>query len=97
MLFYKHDNGVKNRILFIKLCRLPLDRYLLMNFHQIIQSFPLHVQKNIWAASAYTKINNWRLECGPMPNVMAALPNTGGALCSTPQTLAAAQYLTAMQ
>jgi len=25
------------------------------------------------------------LECGPMPNVMAALPNIGGALCSTPQ------------
>jgi len=24
-----------------------------------------------------------QLECGPMPNVMAALPNTGGALCST--------------
>jgi len=24
-----------------------------------------------------------------MPNVMAALPNIGGALCSTPQTLAA--------
>jgi len=24
------------------------------------------------------------LECGPMPNVMADLPNTGGALCSTP-------------
>jgi len=24
-------------------------------------------------------------KCGPMPNVMAALPNTGGALCSTPQ------------
>jgi len=23
--------------------------------------------------------------CGPMPNVMAALPNIGGALCSTPQ------------
>ena len=23
-----------------------------------------------------------------MPNVMAALPNTGGALCSTPQILA---------
>ena len=28
------------------------------------------------------------LECGPMPNVMVALPNTGGALCSTPQSLA---------
>jgi len=26
-----------------------------------------------------------QLECGPMPNVMAALPNIGGALCSTPQ------------
>jgi len=26
------------------------------------------------------------LECGPMPNVMAALPNIGGALCSTPQS-----------
>ena len=25
------------------------------------------------------------LECGPMPNVMAALTNIGGALCSTPQ------------
>ena len=32
-----------------------------------------------------------QLECGPMPNVMAALPNIGGALCSTPQSLADAQ------
>ena len=37
------------------------------------------------------------LECGPMPNVMAALPNTGGDLCSTPQSLANAQYWSAMQ
>ena len=28
------------------------------------------------------------LQCGLMPNVMAALPNIGGALCSTPQSLA---------
>ena len=27
-----------------------------------------------------------RLECGPMPNVMVALLNIGGALCSTPQS-----------
>jgi len=27
------------------------------------------------------------LECGPMPNVMVALPNKGGALYSTPQSL----------
>jgi len=32
------------------------------------------------------------LECGPMPNVMVALPNIGGALCSVPQTLADAHY-----
>ena len=33
------------------------------------------------------------LECGPMPNLMVALPNIGGALCSTPQSLADAHYL----
>ena len=27
-----------------------------------------------------------------MPNVMAALPNMGGALCSTPQSLVDAHY-----
>ena len=33
-----------------------------------------------------------KLECGPMPNLMTALPNIGGALCSTPQSLADAHY-----
>jgi len=33
-----------------------------------------------------------KLECGPMPNVMVALPNIGGALCSMPQSLADAHY-----
>jgi len=32
-----------------------------------------------------------------MPNVMVALPNIGGALCSTPQSLADAHYFTAVQ
>jgi len=27
-----------------------------------------------------------------MPNVMVTLPNTGGALCSTPQSLADTHY-----
>jgi len=36
--------------------------------------------------------NQVKLECGPMSNVMAALPNIGGALCSTPQSLADADY-----
>jgi len=34
----------------------------------------------------------YELECGPMPNVMIALSNIGGALCSTPQSLADAHY-----
>ena len=32
------------------------------------------------------------LECGPIPNVMVALPNTGDALYSTAQSLADAHY-----
>ena len=36
--------------------------------------------------------NECKLECGPMPNLMVALPNIGGALCSTPQSLADAHY-----
>jgi len=34
----------------------------------------------------------WQQESGPMPNVMAALPNIGGALCSMQQSLADAHY-----
>ena len=33
-----------------------------------------------------------KLECGPMPNLMVALPNIGGALCSTLQSLADNHY-----
>jgi len=36
--------------------------------------------------------NKLKLESGPMPNLMVALPNIGGALCSTPQSLADAHY-----
>jgi len=44
----------------------------------------------IWEKS--NPAGHGELECGPMPNVMAALPNTGGDLCSTPQSLADAHY-----
>jgi len=37
------------------------------------------------------------IESGPMRNVMVALPNIGGALCSTPQSLADAHYYSAVQ
>jgi len=38
-----------------------------------------------------------KLECGPMPNVMAVLPNISGALCSTRQSLADAHCWSAVQ
>jgi len=45
-----------------------------------------------WNSSYYMMQRLLELECGPMPNVMVALTNTGGALCSTPQSLADAHY-----
>jgi len=47
----------------------------------------MHSEKN-----AAQVENHVKLECGPMPNLMVALPNIGGALCSTPQSLADAHY-----
>jgi len=35
---------------------------------------------------------NIKLECGPMHNVMVALPNIGGALSSAPQSSADVHY-----
>jgi len=37
-----------------------------------------------------------QLQCGPMSNVMAALLNIRGVLCSTPQRLADAHYQSAV-
>jgi len=42
------------------------------------------------AVTKWQKTQNQK--CGPMPNLMAALPNIGGALCPTPQSLADAHY-----
>ena len=41
--------------------------------------------------------NKLKQECGPMPNLMVALSNIGGAFCSTKQSLADAQYWSAVQ
>jgi len=49
------------------------------------------------AAAEIRRGKKEELECGPMPNVMVALPIIGGALCSTPQSLADVYYLTAVQ
>ena len=47
--------------------------------------------------SPYKVAKEEKIKCRPMSNVMAALPNIGGALCSTPQSLADAQYWSAVQ
>jgi len=52
---------------------------------------------DIQSPTAEIRPGKKKLECGQMPNAMAALPNIGGALCSTPQSLADAHYLTAVQ
>jgi len=56
------------------------DRQVETHFHTV--AYAIHA----------SMLNEQQLECGPMPNVMVALPNIGGALCSTPQSLADAHY-----
>jgi len=53
----------------------------------LIQEFPL----------SFLRLIQIELEFGPMPNVMAALPNIGGALCSTLRSLADAHCYSAVQ
>jgi len=47
------------------------------------QALPMTCKVAEWCS----KIIQTRIECGSMPNLMIALPNIGGALCSTPQSL----------
>jgi len=51
-----------------------------------------HTHTHTRARAVYIAAIELKLECGPMPNLMVALPNTGGALCSTPQSLADSHY-----
>jgi len=49
-------------------------------------------EKTVQKCTRKVKKVQMELECGPMPKVVVALLNTGGALCSTPQSLADAHY-----
>jgi len=51
-----------------------------------------HFTFGTWINLGECQAKHDELECGPMPNVMVALPNIGGALCSMPQSLADAHY-----
>jgi len=57
---------------------------------------PILVISYLHYFSKFSLKNKQKLECGSMPNPMVALPNIDGALCSTPQSLADAHYLTAV-
>ena len=71
----------------------------LLNFRKLAKSC-MHASSDdhqplsgaFWLTVYYQNTRMWA-----NPNVMVALPNIGGALCSTPQSLADAQYLTAVQ
>ena len=69
-----------------------------IDFHRYIlcDTIANALQAKTWRISQpennESKEKEIKLECGPMLNVMAALPNIGGALCSTPQSLADAHY-----
>jgi len=61
--------------------------------HEILQEQLTGARRDTSSSTSVTPpVLQILLECGPMPNVMAALPNIGGALCSTPQSLADAHY-----
>jgi len=59
---------------------------------KIREKWPRDVEKSV-VGKKKTKLKMW----ADMPNVMAALPNVDGALCSTPQSLANAHYYSAVQ
>jgi len=67
------------------------------DLHSKLALWPYYVQKymvDIQSAAAEIRRGKKKeeLECGPIPNVMATLPNLVGADCSTPQSLADAHY-----
>ena len=55
------------------------------------------IQVSTTAANFKNSANQSQLECGPMTNVMATVPNVGGALCSMPQIVADAHYSSVVQ
>ena len=78
-----HQNAVTSQLTHVHAAQFPhLSRYAVLLNQRLLHT---HIRTII--STHYVT-----LECGPMPNVMAALPNIGGALCSMPQSLADAHY-----
>jgi len=64
----------------------------LRHFVNIAGRFIRYQSKLVYTEMGYYGSSHIELECGPMPSLMVALPNIGGALCSTPQSLADTHY-----
>jgi len=62
-----------------------------------IRHFSLLYNYETYAYCFVVRLCEIKYKLWPMPNVMAALPNIGGALCWTPQTFADAHYSSAVQ
>jgi len=72
------------------------------SLHLLVAFRPTHIcmqptvtDSHVLSSAPMKKIYG-KLECGPMPNMMAALTNIGGALCSTPLSLADSHYYSAV-
>jgi len=65
--------------------------------HALLHSMTVSHYKRGGRVSLVYPAEKRQLECGPMPSMMAALPNIGGALCSTRQSAADAYYKSAVQ
>jgi len=63
-----------------------------VEFQQEIQQLQNDTEHSHIQTACVQRPTRTLLECTPMPNVMAALPNIGGALFSTSQSLADAHY-----
>ena len=79
---------------------LKLSKKIFVNWTWSLCKIIMQLRTEIMTKIIFENIN-WNLSktrnVGPMPNVMAALPNTGGTLCSTTQSLAEAHYYSAVQ
>jgi len=70
----------------VRCCYNQLREFLNINWQDFLKVSDNSVD-DIWEKFKlimYDGIKQIKLECGPMPNLMVALPNIGGALCSTP-------------
>jgi len=85
----------------IRMCRLHALFHFYVLSEQWLLSFSdtliVRVRVNMYSPGTYSCVFQMKLERVPMPKVMAALPNIGGTMCWTAQSLADAHCSSAVQ